>query len=127
MYCRRSLWANPAWKAWLIFAPLCFGLAACASSDEPIAEARPDQAVASGGAASAPVAEAPLREAVFKPFEIKDLTPPVAQVAQPKDKKAKDKKKKNDEKSVPAGWHLDYDQALAQAKSTGKPLLVLFH
>jgi hypothetical protein len=70
--------------------------------------------------------EAPTKAALFMQFDIKDLTPaPKA----PKDakKKSKDKKDKKDDKIVPAGWHLDYDKAVAQARSTGKPLLVLFH
>ena len=41
-----------------------------------------------------------------------------------KDKKA-DKSK--DATNLPAGWYADYAQALAKAKSTGQPLLVLFH
>jgi hypothetical protein len=41
-----------------------------------------------------------------------------------KDKKA-DKPK--DASDLPAGWYADYAQALARAKSTGQPLLVLFH
>jgi hypothetical protein len=43
---------------------------------------------------------------------------------------AKDKKKpasKDRKKHLPAGWHADYAQALAQARSAGSPLLVLFH
>jgi hypothetical protein len=28
---------------------------------------------------------------------------------------------------LPAGWYLDYNTAKAQAKKTGKPMLVMFH
>ena len=30
-------------------------------------------------------------------------------------------------KRLPPGWYGDYDAALAQAKKTGQPLLVVFH
>jgi hypothetical protein len=36
-------------------------------------------------------------------------------------------KKSKEEKNLPAGWYGDYAQALAKAKMTGQPLLVLFH
>lgn len=42
-------------------------------------------------------------------------------------KKADSGKKSKDEKNLPAGWYGDYAQALAKAKATGQPLLVLFH
>jgi hypothetical protein len=29
--------------------------------------------------------------------------------------------------NLPAGWYLDYNAAKAQAKKSGKPLLVMFH
>jgi hypothetical protein len=40
--------------------------------------------------------------------------------------KAKDSKAK-DKANLPTDWYADYDQALAQARKTGQPLLVLFH
>jgi hypothetical protein len=44
-----------------------------------------------------------------------------------KAKKAAKAQKPKDESHLPAGWCADYAQALARAKSTGQPLLVLFH
>ncbi|HXG09646.1 MAG TPA: hypothetical protein VNK04_07645 [Gemmataceae bacterium] len=44
-----------------------------------------------------------------------------------KGKEAAKAAKPNDPKSFPPGWYSNYDQALAKAKATGQPLLVLFH
>jgi hypothetical protein len=41
------------------------------------------------------------------------------------DANAADKKKES--AALPPGWYANYDQALARAKATGQPLLVLFH
>ena len=71
----------------------------------------------------------------FAPREELRATPPVVQAAaapaalpavadRGKDKKAD---QSGDAKDLPAGWYADYAQALAKAKSTGQPLLVLFH
>jgi hypothetical protein len=30
-------------------------------------------------------------------------------------------------KGWPAGWHFRYEDALAEARATGKPMLVVFH
>jgi hypothetical protein len=106
----------------LAFASLAYGLAACSPREEP---AQP------GAAPRSSSDEIPTRTVVLGAFDIKDVAMPQTKQTQEKktkdDKKGKDKKTKNDEKIVPAGWFLDYDKALAQAKSSGKPLLVLFH
>jgi hypothetical protein len=53
---------------------------------------------------------------------------PVEVVAlQGKGKKPDAAKKPKELKDLPPNWFTNYDQALAQAKLNGKPLLVLFH
>ncbi|MCS7045120.1 MAG: thioredoxin family protein [Gemmataceae bacterium] len=52
---------------------------------------------------------------------------PAAREDEKPKKAAKKDKKSKGAKNLPPGWHGDYEQALAQAKMTGQPLLVLFH
>lgn len=52
---------------------------------------------------------------------------PAAAPEKGKRKKAEKADKSQDAKNSPPGWFSNYDQALAKAKSTGQPLLVLFH
>lgn len=56
------------------------------------------------------------------------MPPALSLAADPgKGKKADTAKKSKERKNLPAGWYGDYAQAIAKAKSTGQPLLVLFH
>ena len=52
---------------------------------------------------------------------------PAATLPADKGESKKKEKSTKDAKKLPAGWYSNYDEALAKAKKTGQPLLVLFH
>lgn len=55
-----------------------------------------------------------------------DVLDPIAAV-EDKAPFPKKKGKKKSDVELPPGWHSDYAKARAEAKQTGKPMLVLFH